>query len=70
MTRCPSWRHVILTANGQSAVASYLGADLTAVHEAWSLTMLSPRGDRIAEITTFIEPAMFRRFGLEPTWRD
>jgi RNA polymerase sigma-70 factor (ECF subfamily) len=64
MTRCPSWRHSTTGANGQPAVAFYLGADTTAPHNAWSITVLWVRDDRIAEITSFIGPEHFGPFGL------
>jgi RNA polymerase sigma-70 factor, ECF subfamily len=64
MTRCPSWRHLAVTANGQPAVAFYLGAQASGPHTAWSITVLTLRGTRIAEITSFLEPACFAAFGL------
>lgn len=33
-------------------------------HEAWSITVLTMRGDRIAEIVSFLDPGLFPRFGL------
>jgi RNA polymerase sigma-70 factor (ECF subfamily) len=64
MTRCPSWRHLATTANGQPAVAFYLGADASARHDAWSITILSLRGDRIADITSFLGRDHFTSFKL------
>jgi len=64
ITRCPSWRHALLTANGQPAVAFYLGGSPSADHEAWSLTVLAPREGRIAGIVSFLDPGLFPRFGL------
>ena len=64
MTRCPSWRHQLTSANGQPAVAFYLGADASSPHDAWSITVLTLRGDRIAEITSFLGPDHFTPFGL------
>jgi RNA polymerase sigma-70 factor (ECF subfamily) len=64
MTRCPSWRYRILTANGQPAVAFYVGANPAARHDAWSITVLSLRGDRITGITSFLDPAQFAPLGL------
>jgi RNA polymerase sigma-70 factor (ECF subfamily) len=64
MTRCPSWRHKLTSANGQPAIAFYLGAGAAASHDAWSITVLALRGDRIAEITSFIGPGHFTPFGL------
>jgi RNA polymerase sigma-70 factor (ECF subfamily) len=64
MTRCPSWRHQLTSANGQPAVAFYLGADTSSPHDAWSITVLTLRGNRIAEITSFLGPDHFTPFGL------
>jgi RNA polymerase sigma-70 factor (ECF subfamily) len=65
ITRCPSWRYRLTSANGQPAVAFYLGTDPASPHDAWSITVLTLRGDRIAEITSFLGPDHdFRLFGL------
>jgi RNA polymerase sigma-70 factor, ECF subfamily len=66
MTRCPSWRHRAVTANWQPAVAFYLGAQASGPHTAWSITILTLRETRIAEITSFLEPSCFAAFGLPP----
>ncbi|ALG12377.1 sigma-70 family RNA polymerase sigma factor [Kibdelosporangium phytohabitans] len=55
---CGTWTHVPTSANGQPAVAGYLEG------EAWSITVLTLRGDRISAITSFIGPEHFRQFGL------
>jgi RNA polymerase sigma-70 factor (ECF subfamily) len=64
MTRCPSWRYQPTSANGQPAVAFYLGSDASGPHVAWSITVLTLRGDHIAEITSFLGPDHFTPFGL------
>jgi RNA polymerase sigma-70 factor (ECF subfamily) len=64
MTRCPSWRYLLTSANGQPAVAFYLGADAESPHHAWAIAVLTVRGDRIAEITSFLSPDHFPPFGL------
>ncbi|WP_232847762.1 sigma-70 family RNA polymerase sigma factor [Occultella kanbiaonis] len=64
MTRCPSWRTRIIGANGQAAVACYVGQDTTSPHEAWSITVLTLRGDRIAAITSFLDSGQFALFHL------
>jgi RNA polymerase sigma-70 factor, ECF subfamily len=64
MTRCPSWRHRPMTANGQPAVAFYLGAQASGPHNAWSITVLTLDDGRIGEITSFLEPSYFAAFGL------
>ena len=33
-------------------------------HRAWSINVLTLRGDRIAEVTSFIGPEHFAPFGL------
>ncbi|GAA2615975.1 sigma-70 family RNA polymerase sigma factor [Dactylosporangium fulvum] len=46
------------------AIACYLAADPAGPHTAWSINVLTLRDDRIAAITSFIDPALFTRFGL------
>jgi RNA polymerase sigma-70 factor (ECF subfamily) len=65
--RCPSWRSEIITANGQPGVACYVGESAEAMHHAWSINVLSLRGERIREITSFLDPALFTTFGLPLT---
>ncbi|MCU1646907.1 MAG: putative sigma factor, includes region 2 [Nocardia sp.] len=62
MTRCPSWRHLVTSANGQPAVAFYIGDNGT--HVAWSITVLTLRGEHIAEITSFLGADHFVPFEL------
>ncbi|GAB2586436.1 ECF RNA polymerase sigma factor SigG [Paractinoplanes abujensis] len=69
MTLCPSWQWRLVTANGVPAVAFYLGETAGAVHEAWSITLLEPRGGRVAAITSFLDPGLFPLFGLPPISR-
>ena len=64
MTRCPSWRHQLTSANGQPAVAFYLGPDTASPHDAWSITVLTLHGRYIAEITSFLGADHFQPFGL------
>lgn len=65
MTRCPSWLTMPTSANGQPAVAFYLGEDADGPHTPWSITVLTLRGDRIAGITSFLG-ADVAAFGLPP----
>ena len=64
LSRCGSWRHLPTSANGQAAVASYLRGGEVGEHLGWSINVLTLRGDRIAEVTSFIGPEHFERFGL------
>jgi len=64
LTRCPSWRYRLTGANGQPAVAFYLGPDAASAHAAWSITALTLRGGQIAEITSFLGEGHFPPFGL------
>ncbi|TQM03037.1 sigma-70 family RNA polymerase sigma factor [Pseudonocardia kunmingensis] len=64
LTGCGSWRHIETSANGQPAVACYLRGDGSDVHRAWSINVLTLRGARIAEITSFIGQEHFPAFGL------
>jgi RNA polymerase sigma-70 factor (ECF subfamily) len=67
ITRCPSWRHQVISANSQPAIAFYLGPGPARPHDAWSITVLDLRDDRIAEITSFLDPGLFPLFGLPAT---
>ncbi|RAG86355.1 RNA polymerase subunit sigma-70 [Streptacidiphilus pinicola] len=64
ITRCPSWRHRVISANGQPAVAFYLGPDPAGPHDGWAVAVLDLRDGLIAGITSFLDPAQFGRFGL------
>ncbi|MBK1787768.1 sigma-70 family RNA polymerase sigma factor [Prauserella cavernicola] len=64
---CGSWRHLPTTANGQPAVGAYLWNEAQGVHAGWSITALTLRGDRIAELTTFIGAEHLAAFGLPPS---
>ncbi|HEY4021452.1 MAG TPA: sigma-70 family RNA polymerase sigma factor [Pseudonocardiaceae bacterium] len=64
LTGCGSWRHRTTTANGQPAIGSYLRPGDTGPHEAWSVTVLTLRDGRIAEMTSFIGTEHFRTVGL------
>jgi RNA polymerase sigma-70 factor (ECF subfamily) len=61
---CGSWRHLPVTANGQPAVAFYLRRDGDGPHLAWSITVLTLRDDRIAELTSFLGAEHFALFEL------
>ncbi|MFJ8387791.1 hypothetical protein ACIQ9Q_25390 [Streptomyces sp. NPDC094438] len=45
-------------------MAFYLGNDAAAEHHGWSITVLTLRGEQIAEITSFLGPDHFAHFGL------
>lgn len=64
LTRCPSWRHLPTSANGQPAVAFYVGESAAAAHFGWSITVLTLRGEQIAGITSFLGADHFAHFGL------
>jgi RNA polymerase sigma-70 factor (ECF subfamily) len=52
------WRHVPAHASGQAAVASYAWDAETGAYLPFALNVLTLRGDRIAEITSFITRAL------------
>jgi len=64
LTACGSWRHLPTSANGQPAGGFYLRNDDAGPYLSWSITMLTLRGEHIAEITSFIGPEHFALFGL------
>jgi RNA polymerase sigma-70 factor, ECF subfamily len=61
---CGSWRHRTISTNGQPAVACYLRDDDAGTHVAWAINVLTVRGERIAEITSFIGREHFALLGL------
>ena len=67
LTRCPSWRSRLTSANGQPAVAFYVGAAPDQLHTAWSITVLSLRQDRIAALVSFLGAGHAPAFGLPGT---
>ncbi|MFC9500161.1 sigma-70 family RNA polymerase sigma factor [Streptomyces sp. NPDC056982] len=68
LTRCPSWRYHLTSANGQPAVAFYVGASRSAPHLAWSITVLTLRGELVEGLTSFLGAEHVQRFGLQTEW--
>ncbi|MFC7646812.1 nuclear transport factor 2 family protein [Streptosporangium lutulentum] len=64
LTGCGNWRHLPTGANGQAAVGSYLWNDDAGTHLGWSINVLTLRGERISEITSFLDPGLLVSFGL------
>ncbi|GAA4223502.1 sigma-70 family RNA polymerase sigma factor [Streptosporangium album] len=64
LTGCGSWRHAPTGANGQPAVGCYLWNDDAGAYLAWSVNVLTLRGEHVAEITSFVGPDYFTPFGL------
>jgi RNA polymerase sigma-70 factor (ECF subfamily) len=64
LSSCGSWRHIPTSANGQPAVGCYLWNDEAHAHVAWSINVLTLRGEQIAEITSFLGPENFAALGL------
>jgi RNA polymerase sigma-70 factor, ECF subfamily len=60
------WRHVPTRANGQLAVGCYMWNDETQGYDAAVLDVLTLRGAEIAEVTGFVAPWVFKRFGEVP----
>jgi RNA polymerase sigma-70 factor (ECF subfamily) len=58
------WRHVPSHANGQPAVGCYRWDAGKGSYVAAVLDVLTVRGERIAEVTGFVMPEVFARFGL------
>ncbi len=61
---CGHWRHRPVSANGQPAVACYLRRTEADPFDAWAVTVLTIREDRIADVTSFIGVEHFATFGL------
>lgn len=64
ITGCGDWRHLPTSANGQPALGCYLWDDAAGTHLAWSVEVLTLRGDRIAEITSFVGADNLAQLGL------
>ncbi len=60
------WRHVPARANGQLAIGCYMWDDERGGYFAAALDVLTLRGDRVAGVTAFLAPWLFRRFGDVP----
>ena len=58
------WRHLPVVANGQAAVGCYAWDAERGAFASEVIDVLDLRGDRIAAVTAFIDPALFPRFGL------
>jgi RNA polymerase sigma-70 factor, ECF subfamily len=58
------WQLVPTSANGQPALVRYLWDEQSEAFMPYCLLVLTLRDDQIEEITAFITPETFRRFGL------
>jgi RNA polymerase sigma-70 factor (ECF subfamily) len=63
----PRWRVIPSHANGQLAFANYLWSEEVGAYAWHAMDVISLRGDRVAEITAFIDPAGYDIFGLPAT---
>jgi RNA polymerase sigma-70 factor, ECF subfamily len=61
------WRHIPVRASEQPAVACYMWDDETQRFDGHTIDVLTFRGDRIAQVTAFIDVRHFSRLGL-PEW--
>ncbi len=60
------WRLRSMRANGQPAFALYERDESTGKYPAVGVLVLTFDGDRIADMTTFLDPALVPRLGLPP----
>ena len=58
------WRHLPTRANGQLAVGCYSRDGASGSFTAHVLDVLTLRGAQITAITSFVDPDLFRSFGL------
>jgi RNA polymerase sigma-70 factor (ECF subfamily) len=58
------WRLLPLRANGEPAFAWYRKNDGHPGYQAYAIQVVTITGERIAAITTFLQPALFRFFNL------
>jgi len=61
------WRVLPSHANGQVGFACYLVSEETGAYEWHSMELITLRGERIAEITAFLDPEGYTVFGLPAT---
>ena len=64
------WRHVPTRANGQVAIGCYTWDEETATYVAFALDVLTLRGGKIAEVTAFLDRAIFAGLGLPEELRS
>jgi RNA polymerase sigma-70 factor, ECF subfamily len=64
LSREGRWRTLPVRANGQLAFGHYSWNDERETFAAHSITVLTLEGDRIAEITAFLDAELLPRFGL------
>ena len=57
------WRHVPTRANGQLAMGCYMWNEERGSYVAAVIDVITLRGTRIAEVTGFLSPWVFQRFG-------
>jgi RNA polymerase sigma-70 factor (ECF subfamily) len=60
------WRHIPTRANGQLAVGCYMWNDERDSYVAAVIDVLTLRDDRIDDVTAFLAPWVFQRFGDVP----
>jgi RNA polymerase sigma-70 factor, ECF subfamily len=58
------WRFLPAGANGQLAFGTYEWDEERRVHAAMALDVLALRGERVAEVVSFLTPRVFPSFGL------
>jgi RNA polymerase sigma-70 factor, ECF subfamily len=59
-----SWRHLPTHASGQPAVGCYMLSTDRSCYELRVIDVLTLAGSRIAAVTAFLTPEVFRRFGV------
>jgi RNA polymerase sigma-70 factor, ECF subfamily len=62
-----SWRHLPTHASGQPAVGCYMLSEDRSRYELKVIDVLTLSGARIAAVTAFLTPGVYRRFGLPET---
>ncbi len=64
------WRLRPTRANNRPAFGLYRVNDQTGQHEFYGITVVSLQDGAIADLTTFINPAYGKYFGMPPLWED
>ena len=67
---CPETRSIVTRASGQPAIASYSVNAETGRYTASAIDVITFDGHLIREVTAFVSPAIFPRFGLPTVLAD